>query len=106
MGAQSFKCDQCSYTASVVGGLSSEFKGDTVTHVCHDCRELKDLLVRRYERGAQPIAAGPTLVTPFASEPTTPTCDRDRNHHIERWPLDEGNVCPRCGGQMEVSRDG
>ena len=101
MDASKFSCGSCSYSAEVIGGLSSEFKGDTVTHICYDCRELKELLVRRYERNAQPIGPGPTLATPYASEPTTPTCDRDRSHRIERWPLSGGHVCPRCGELME-----
>lgn len=101
-----YTCESCAYSAHVAGGLSSKFKGDAVTHVCRDCRELKDLLVRRYERNAQPVGQGPTLLTPVASEPIHPRCDQDRNHRIERWPQNQGHLCPRCGALMEGAEDG
>lgn len=101
-----YTCGNCAYSAEVAGGLSSKFKGDAVTHVCLDCQELKDLLVRRYERNAQPVGQGPTLLTPVASEPIHPRCDCDRTHRIERWPLYEGPLCPRCRARMEGVEDG
>ncbi|MBX3171242.1 MAG: hypothetical protein KF760_27790 [Candidatus Eremiobacteraeota bacterium] len=106
MEAVGYKCGGCDYRAEVVGGLKSKFKGDTVTYICHDCHELKELWVRRYEKGAEPIGPGPTLATPYASEPIYPVCDQDREHRIERWPLSEGTLCPRCGAPMEGLENG
>lgn len=101
MDSREFTCGSCAYTATVVGGLSSEFAGDTVTHVCHDCKELKELWVRRYEKTALPSGPAPTLTTPYSAEPIIPTCDQNRDHRIERWPLNEGSLCPRCGELMD-----
>lgn len=100
MNSRKYECANCPYTAVVVAGLSSEYAGDTVTHVCHDCQTLKELWVRRYEKAAIPTGPDPILTTPYSAEPIAPTCDQNPEHRIERWPLAAGPLCPQCGGLM------
>jgi hypothetical protein len=81
-----FQCPACEYQAEVSGGGDGGFISAITTIVCHDCRELFDIVTGYHKEKAGKKAP------PFR-------CPKGRAHRIEEW--EAGGECPRCGRVME-----
>lgn len=86
--AFAFTCTGCKYEVSVAGGGDSGMMVMTTTIVCLDCKELMDIPFMEVPRPGQERLVRIPL-----------RCSRNKRHGISIW--EEGEECPRCGGQME-----
>lgn len=116
-----FECPQCQYRVKISGGADKGIHCEIQTVICHDCRALYDVFVRRQKRedSIEPIKfpgfyrpdipppiLGESSVNPPA-EPSPPlvwhqtqlACPVEVEHSVEAW-RDPGR-CPRCGNFME-----
>lgn len=91
--SQTFRCDRCGYAAMIGGGRQIGLMKVLWTIRCHDCAELRDVLV-----------SDDPWTLPKGWTPTFYTCPVNEKHRVELWS--RGGRCPKCSGAMAVDRAG
>jgi hypothetical protein len=123
-----FECPKCGYRARVAGGASEGAHFAVQTILCHDCKELHDVVTAlkvaeptpaalprepQWLRSATRAALAPpsfsaafNRLPPRSARPLhwlrfPPGCPVSPQHRIREWKTPD--LCPRCGTFLEPS---
>ena len=90
-----FRCPACKYAAHVSGGPDMGMRCETLTIHCRTCKEVLDVVTRRFEP-----TQGPTEDPGLK---IAPKCPEGEAHDVVAWS--RGGLCPKCETAMEASED-
>jgi ribosomal protein S27AE len=123
-----FECEKCGYRVKVAGGAAEGLEFAVQTVLCHQCRELHDVVTSlkvpwppaagdasagaKLKVKAKPAKAAPAFDAVVNRLPLTgrmrtrwrdfkPACPVSASHRIREW--NQPDKCPRCGVFLERS---
>lgn len=91
---KTYKCNKCSYSAEISGGVDRGFTVKTNTMLCEQCKEVIDVITHTND------------IYNWEDESDIGKCENcNSSIYLKEWD-NEKRPCPRCSGKLDVDKNG